>query len=797
MRMQWVAAAAAFGCCMALCGCGRGGGGSAGVLDQAAARQSLTLNVLQESFLGGERRGEFTLKTEEHGGEVVAEVHVDGARNLKALYCDVRYDASALSPVEAAPGDALGAASDLLSLSVIKVPGVVHFGEVLIRPQDKAGFSGSGTLAVIRFGRGGGPSRLASDGPTTNMAPTSNASRGRCDYDPVGHDFLWSYANQGDYDQNSEVNLADLTPIAVHFGERGPFSYVAAVGVVDGDGNGEINLSDITPIGANYGRNVGQGTAYAVYGSMDPTDYPAANDEAQKISPFDTLPWSAAQGTVGQERLYFVYNIPNPQANEFYWARPVDANGHVGTPTDMVNCNPTMVPTLLLNNPPAVGNGTAGNPYVLDPTETYEFYVGSPALGDRTTDPATEYYVSPMSAGTLTNHDGFLILNGAYWGNLTVWASWNHATANGMIFMQVPPPLSFLVQTVDTGGGTNDVGDYASLANIGNQPCIAYYDATDKNLKYATLVAPATWHVHIVDSQDDVGGQCSLVALNGGPAIVYEDQTDQTIRFAWSDAPDPPGWDIHTARGNAQLGTRTSIWLIGGKPAFVYGDENTGALVYVRATVAQPATGADWEAHTLDVPGANCEPCLRSVHGLPGVAYRDVANGFLHYARATTAEPSNGTDWVSMVVDFGSPGDTGYSPSLYSFEGLLPVVSYCDHGLWHLMYARGSLDPTTSSDWTITKVVTNGEPGADLSLNSVGGPMFVAYLDLITNSLSLAKADKPYPDYPGDWAIEEVDGGPDVGQWCSLAPVGNPATPQAGIAYHDYGNGTLKFALGS
>jgi hypothetical protein len=782
-----------------MCGCGRGGGGgSAGVLDQAAVRQALTLNVQPESFLGRERQGEFTLKTEEHGGEVVAEVHVDGARSLKALYCNVRYDALALSPVEATAGDALGAASDLLTLSVAKVPGVVHFGEVLIRPQDKAGLSGSGTLAVMRFARGGGRSRVASDGPTTNNAPTSDTSRGRCIYDPLTHDLNWWYSNQGDYDQNTVVTLADLTPLAVRFSERGPFEYFNAISVVNGDGNAEINLGDITPIAANFGRNVGQTVAYALYGSMDPGDYPAANDEAQKISPFANVGWVTVLGWLGHDRLFFVYNIPAPQANMFYWARPLDANGYVGTPTDMVLGDPTMVPSISLTNPPAVGNGTLGNPYVLDLMVEYQFYVGSGALGDRTTDLDTEYYLSDTSAGTLTNADGILRLNPAFWGELLVWASWNHATANGPIYAQVPPPFSFNQQTVDAGGGTNDVGSFASLANIDNKPCIAYYDATDKNLKYATLTAPWTWDVQVVDSLDDVGGNCSMVELNGGPAIVYEDQSVQSVRFAWGNGPDPLSWTIHNALYGTQLGSRTSIWVIGGKAAFVFGDENTGALVYARATVAQPADSVDWQVHAVDgTAGANCEPCLRSVNGLPGVVYRDVANGYLHYARATTAEPLTNTDWVSMVVDYGSPGDTGHSPSLYSFEGLLPVVSYCDHGQWNLMYAYAAVDPSATSDWHITKVVTDGEPGMDSSLNAINGRMCIAYLDLISNSLHLARATKPYPDYPGDWAHEDVDNGPDVGGWCSLAPVGDILNAQAGVAYWDYGHSTLVFALGS
>ena len=63
----------------------------------------------------------------------------------------------------------------------------------------------------------------------------------------------WEYNHTGDYDQNGEVNVADLTPIGQHFGKVAAAAWDAAV-VADGDGNGEINISDVTPIGQNFGE---------------------------------------------------------------------------------------------------------------------------------------------------------------------------------------------------------------------------------------------------------------------------------------------------------------------------------------------------------------------------------------------------------------------------------------------------------------------------------------------------------------------------------------------------------------
>lgn len=76
----------------------------------------------------------------------------------------------------------------------------------------------------------------------------------------------WTQVNTGDYDFNSEVNLADLVPIALHFGETYDRQATGAADLteywVDGDGNGEVNVADVTPIGLNYSAQV---SGYNIY----------------------------------------------------------------------------------------------------------------------------------------------------------------------------------------------------------------------------------------------------------------------------------------------------------------------------------------------------------------------------------------------------------------------------------------------------------------------------------------------------------------------------------------------------
>ena len=42
-------------------------------------------------------------------------------------------------------------------------------------------------------------------------------------FDPGGSTLNWGYYSTGDYDQNGEVNVSDLTPLAIYYGQTGPF----------------------------------------------------------------------------------------------------------------------------------------------------------------------------------------------------------------------------------------------------------------------------------------------------------------------------------------------------------------------------------------------------------------------------------------------------------------------------------------------------------------------------------------------------------------------------------------------
>ncbi|MGH2544495.1 MAG: Ig-like domain-containing protein, partial [Ardenticatenaceae bacterium] len=86
-------------------------------------------------------------------------------------------------------------------------------------------------------------------------------------------------------------------------------------------------------------------------------------------------------------------------------------------------------------------------------------------------------------------------------------------------------------ELVDSAG---DVGYSSSIAEVGGQPAISYYDAANGDLKYARYDG-AAWQVELVDSTGDVGPDSSLAVVNGQPAISFYDTTNQDLKYAHYD----------------------------------------------------------------------------------------------------------------------------------------------------------------------------------------------------------------------------------------------------------------------
>jgi len=312
--------------------CG-GGGGSTGSLsptianstEYAATHESagFKLSVLEDCLLdNGQSR--FELQVTEEGAETVVEINAAGASNLKALYCDLAYDPEQYTPAGMSATGLLGDSEDVLELAVTSDRGEVHYGQVLANWNDRPGFAGEGTLAVARFVRGSAPGTKLVSTP-----PTSAASQALLGWESETGTLSWGYYNQGDYDQNSEVNIADLTPLGQNFQATGPFDPDSALSVIDGDANGELNIADLTPIGNNFGNMVAE---YRVYESTEMPSHTAS--KAASADVLETVPFGDATGDPVADRLQFSYIVDPVDPEMYYWVVPTDGDTE-GTPSTL------------------------------------------------------------------------------------------------------------------------------------------------------------------------------------------------------------------------------------------------------------------------------------------------------------------------------------------------------------------------------------------------------------------------------------------------------------------------------
>ena len=147
-----------------------------------------------------------------------------------------------------------------LNLLVSGKPGVLALG--VIMPATESLAAGPVLRArLVHLAGGAGRSISAVPGGDSGLVPDLHEVS-------EGTGFLnldWTYRNRADYDQNSEVNIADLTALAQRLGQStldGELDELDSV--LDGDGNTEVNIADITPLGINFLNRV---SGYRIYGA--------------------------------------------------------------------------------------------------------------------------------------------------------------------------------------------------------------------------------------------------------------------------------------------------------------------------------------------------------------------------------------------------------------------------------------------------------------------------------------------------------------------------------------------------
>ena len=248
-------------------------------------------SVLPATFSDGGTAQITTRSAAEADGRVRIDITAQHAQGLRALCVDLNYDpalwhSAGVQATGALAYDDTGDQAQLLQITGEPQPGHIEHGEALAPADSANGLSGNATLATLWLAPG--PAKAGSTATPANLPVPEEVV-----YDPTNQQVTWAYDLAGDYDQDGEVTVADIVPLAKYFKQSSPpddpgllgFEYQTIQSVVDGDRNGEIGLSDLTVIGKNMGAGV---DGYELYGSADFTqDYPGfpPSDGTAGVSP--------------------------------------------------------------------------------------------------------------------------------------------------------------------------------------------------------------------------------------------------------------------------------------------------------------------------------------------------------------------------------------------------------------------------------------------------------------------------------------------------------------------------------
>jgi hypothetical protein len=144
-------------------------------------------------------------------------------------------------------------------------------------------------------------------------------------------DITWHYYNLGDYNQDGVVGIADITPLAMHFGEGWSIGQENTLpAVVDGSGDGTVNIADVTPIAMNFGV---EAMSYSVES--------CATESGAYANVSTVLLTSGLDAATGRMRL-----VTNRLVTPSLWYRvvPADSASTMGVPSNSFLFGPAGVP---------------------------------------------------------------------------------------------------------------------------------------------------------------------------------------------------------------------------------------------------------------------------------------------------------------------------------------------------------------------------------------------------------------------------------------------------------------------
>jgi PKD repeat protein len=404
----------------------------------------------------------------------------------------------------------------------------------------------------------------------------------------------WTYRNKGDYDQNSETNINDLTALGANLGKTtGAPDWATKAVIADGDNNGEVNISDITPMGANF---LGRVDGYRLEASTDPAN------EASWIQ-LGLIEFLEGEVSDPNPRLRFDHFAARPANPTSYRVRPVFED-EIGAPSNIVTFDPALLPFIDDVQPQS---GITGTSVTFTPTlsggavESYDWNFGGGADPDTSTDPAPTVTLAGV---------------GTYNASLTVA---NSLASDTYSFTLTVEPESTVVINGVTPLTGEQFADVQFVADITGTPDSWFWDFGSAGFPSQSVEATPTVnlltlgpHDCTLTASDSVSGDSDVfqftfeVLPSTAPPAVTDVSptfgpagTDVTFTASFSgNPPDTYSWDFG---GGATPNTTTDV-----SPLVTLGAIGT----YSASVTLTNANGSDTFNFDLEVVDPNSAPVI-------------------------------------------------------------------------------------------------------------------------------------------------------------------------------------------
>ena len=301
-------------------------------------------------------------------------------------------------------------------------------------------------------------------------------------------------------------------------------------------------------------------------------------------------------------------------------------------------------------------------------------------------------------------------------------------------------------------GSTTDPGLSTTITSIALDPSgnvhVAYYYNNLGRLIYTACPSTSNctqadnWTAAVVDASADVGSDVSMTAdLSDGIHISYYDATNKDLKYAacTSNCTNPANWKTVTVDNNLERGEYTSIAVDSSNHIHIsYYDADTdvlnGDLRY--ATCSSDCTNPDhpeyWTTIAVDSSGdVGYNSSIAVNAGRIHISYYDFDNGNLKYALCSS-NCTQSSNWATTTTDV--PGDAGEYSSIALDSSSKVHISYYDKTNDKLKYATNA-----SGSW-VTNTVDSASGTGEYSAISVdaGDTIHISYYDSTNSALKYA-----------------------------------------------------------